>query len=432
MPCSPLQGNRAYRSTIDDGMRVAARLRAKLSDRAMPRFCTATAFGKIDWGTSGWVVEEDSGDRRFLWLRTPYTPETFATFTPDLDLSGVARSNLEATLDARYMVEVGDRRWLRGPRAAVPRPAPTRSTDPSEIPREIANFRRLERKLAAGSTAASLQRVHLTRAEVDCSLAPTDVDEVVETLAGWDRVTDIVLWSSGIDPLRQPRRLERLVDRIAALPQITAVRVRSRAATLAPEGLSRRSLEALISRNRPGAVAPLRLELELGVVHHGELSSHHGRLADRLREHGVTVYNSSVLLSGVNLSAREVRAISSACREYGIQVHHLVVAGEPAQRIWNSDRPVHAADAVDIAGELRRVGGGRELPRFVIRTGLGECDLGLTAEPVGVDADGHARVRLLPYTVTRVGEVEPWGVLPDDSEIDPDGRPIVVVPGLAC
>jgi L-lysine 2,3-aminomutase len=432
MPCSPLQGNRAYRSTIDDGMRLAAHLRATLSDRAMPRFCTATAFGKIDWGTSGWAVEEDSGDRRFLWLRTPYTLETFDSFTPDLDLSGVARHNAEGTLDARFMVEISDRRWLRGPRSAAPRRASSRSTEPSATLGEVAEYRRLERKLAAGSTAASLQRVHLTRAEVDCSLAHTEVNEVVETLAGWDRVTDVVLWSSGNDPLRQPRLVERLVDRVSALPRITAVRVRSRAATTAPEKLSHRSLEALISRNRLGAVAPLRLELELGIVHHGELTSHHRRLADRLREHGVTVYNTSVLLSGINVSPREVRAISSTCREHGIEVHHLVVAGDPAQQVWNSDRPIHVGDVVDIASELRRIGGGRELPRFVIQTALGEGDFGVTAEASGVDGDGRARVRLLPYTVTRNGSIEPWGVLPEGCEIDPKGHPVVVVPGLAC
>ena len=47
----------------------------------------------------------DDEDRRFLWLRTPYAKETFESFAPGVDLSGVARRNDEGTLDARFMVD---------------------------------------------------------------------------------------------------------------------------------------------------------------------------------------------------------------------------------------------------------------------------------------------------------------------------------------
>ena len=42
IPCSPIQGNSVYWASIADGLKVAAYLRANLSDRAMPKMCTAT------------------------------------------------------------------------------------------------------------------------------------------------------------------------------------------------------------------------------------------------------------------------------------------------------------------------------------------------------------------------------------------------------
>jgi L-lysine 2,3-aminomutase len=425
MPCSPLQGNSVYRSTIDDGLRLAARLRASLSDRAMPRICTATAFGKIDWGSNGWVVEEDPSDDRFLWLRTPYTAETFASFTPDLDLSGVARQSSEGTLEARFMVSVGDRRWLRGRRAAARAPV----YDTVENVDQFARFSELQRRVVI-ARQKPLHRVHCSRAELDLALASEDLAEAIDELCGWRRVTEVVIWSSAGDPLQQPQRLARIIDRLDTIPQLTAVRIRSRIVMTAPESLADQALEVLIAGNRLGAVDPFRVELELGVVHHSELTLHHGRLADQLRRHGITVYCCTPLLAGVNLSPDDIRSISAACRQYGIESHHLLVAGDPAQMIWNRERPVSIMQVSDIASELRRVGSGRELPRYVVQTSLGEADFGLSAEPIGVDANGHARLRLLSHRVDDSGNVTPWGQLPADAEVDPEGHPVVTIPGL--
>jgi L-lysine 2,3-aminomutase len=425
MPCSPLQGNSVYRSTVDDGMRLAARLRADLSDRAIPGFCTATAFGKIDWGTTGWAVEEDRSDDRFLWLRTPYTTETLASFTPDLDLSGVARQGSDGALEARFMVAAGDRHWLRG-RCTATTPPSYQTADGLS---ELAHFRELQRQVEIGRRTP-LRRVHSTRAELDLALSDTELAEVIDELASWQRISDLVIWSSAGDPLEQPQRLAWLIDRIDAIPQIAAVRIRSRTAVTAPGNLSEQALAVLTAGNRLAATDPLRIELELVVCHQSELTPDHGRLADGLRRHGVTVYCCTLLLAGINLSPGEIRAISAACRRHGIELHHLLVAGDPAQEIWNRDRPVSISQVVDIASELRRVGSGRELPSYVVQTGLGEVDFGLGAEPAGSNAEGHIRLRLLPFGVDENGRVTPWGQLPEGAEIDPEGHPVLTIPGL--
>ena len=427
MPCSPLQGNRAYSSTIDDGMRLAARLGGRLSDRAMPKFCTATAFGKIDWGSNGWVVEQDADDERFLWLRTPYQDETFEAFAPGIDLSAVARHNAEGTLDARFMVEAGDRRWLRGARQ--------RSKTCEADVRALRRIDEPQDELHGGRAACSppskaLRRVHCTRAELDLGSGRADMPAALQRLAEWSRVSDVVICSSARDPLRRPALLARTVGALSALASVTAVRVRSHEAVSAPQRISRRALDVLTAANRLGATAPLRVELELRIDRPGELTPRHRDLAHFLRRHGVTTYATTRLLTGVNDRPEAVRGISSACRRFGIEFQHLVVAGDPEQQQRNAGRPVSISTVIDLSSELRRTGSGRELPRYVVQTPLGEVTLGLTAILAGCDEEGRARLRLLTCTADENGCIEPWGSLPEGAEIDGEGHPVLVVPGL--
>jgi L-lysine 2,3-aminomutase len=108
IPCSPIQGNSVYWSPISKGLAAAQYLRAHLSDRIMPRICTATPIGKIDWHSSGWAVEKDKQDDHFFWIRTPYTPEYFKDFAEKVHEQDVVRVNSEGTLDARFMAQIGD------------------------------------------------------------------------------------------------------------------------------------------------------------------------------------------------------------------------------------------------------------------------------------------------------------------------------------
>jgi len=79
IPCSPIHGNSVYWAPISMGMQAGIYLRAHLSDRVVPRICTATAIGKMDWNSSGWAVEPDPENDHFIWIRTPYTPDYFKT-----------------------------------------------------------------------------------------------------------------------------------------------------------------------------------------------------------------------------------------------------------------------------------------------------------------------------------------------------------------
>ncbi len=439
IPCSPLKGNRRYRTTLADGFRAAAHLRGHLSDRAVPKLCTATAIGKIDWGTNGWAVETDEEDPRYLWLRTPYTTEFFESFAPILDLSRVARPNAEGTLDARFWVAAGDERWVRGPRelSGWARSPVDRAASPAAVPAGV--LEALQRRVPAMGHGApaivatdhtALRRVHPTRVELELDADDDALAAALDAVAADELITDVVAWSAR-DAVHALHRVGRVRERLAAAPHVTALRLRSRLLVTQPAAFSEGVARRLGGWNRLEVTRPLRLEVEAVLLHPSELSPAVGAAVRGLRRHGVTVYAVVPLLPLVNDDPETLCSLTALCRRVGVELHHVVLAGHPLQDPWNPEHPVYLGDVTDLATELRRSGSGREVPRFVIATPLGEADPGLTAEVL--ESDGTSvRLRLLAYTSDDYLRLDAAWTPPEGVEIDPDGHPLVTVPGLVA
>ena len=154
----------------------------------------------------------------------------------------------------------------------------------------------------------------------------------------------------------------------------------------------------------------------------------HTRLTRLLNNKGITVYNNTPLLGGINDTPDAIQRLAYGCRGAGIEFHHLYVTGLPIQSHWNKKNPVALYDVVDIATRVRRDGSGREVPRYIIRTILGEVDFGLSSTIVG--AGEHLSVTLLPYGLSYFKGISPDFIWPDDVKEDVDGKPIVSVSGL--
>jgi lysine 2,3-aminomutase len=438
MPCSPLRGNRKYRAPISAGLRVAAYLRAHLSDRALPHFTTATAVGKIDWGSSGWAVEVDPEDKQYLWLRTPYTHEYFEAFAPLLNLGYVARLNSEGTLDAKFMGHVGDESWLVGPRE-------TSGYTPAYLERErfpdqlaaesLLELQRQARENQEGpppviaSGSDSLHRVHKTRLEFDCDVSDGDITRNLELIAGEEAVSDVVLYSRK-DIVRSLYRVGKVIEQLAAVPHVTALRLRSWDFNYEPQTFSDAVIKRIASLNRLDAAAPTRLEIETRFLHSSELKPAHEKLVKALKQRGVTVYNNTPLLAFINDSETEIYSLTSQLRRIGIEFTNLYAAGMPLQEKWSEEHPIHISQIVDIASHLRRTGSGRELPRYVVRTILGDVDLWLTALPQGSSDDGSVLLKLLPYDQDYFTALYPGFTWPKGVETDAQNHPCVAVPGL--
>jgi KamA family protein len=426
IPCSPIHGNSIYWTPLSRGIEVAHHLRAHLSDRVMPRICTATPIGKMDWHSSGWAVRPDEKDGRFLWLRTPYTPDYFKSFAPlAAELDNIA-VNEEGTIDARYMAEIGDPSLFLGSRQpAVRKPRQPAETDAVDALRRLAQSEPMHRYSVVESPANGLYRQHETRVEISVEAGK----EVLDAIEGDARITDVIVAGKDQDVLLRLHETEAIVTCLYRNSHVNAVRLRSLMLAESPEACTPATLERLGRMTRLEVARPLRVEIETQFLQAEEITPAHWQLARSLSNQGVTLYANVPLLAGVNDSPEEMQQLAFALRQAGIEFHHLYLTGLPIQENWNGKFPVDVVDVIDIASRVRKVGSGREIPRYILRTPLGEVDFGLTSRLLKSE-DGTLRVRLNPYNLDYYRGIDPEFQWPVGVEADPDGRPVVTVAGL--
>ncbi|WP_372678777.1 4Fe-4S cluster-binding domain-containing protein [Desulfosarcina sp.] len=423
IPCSPIHGNNVYWAPISKGLAVGNYLRAHLSDRVIPRICTATPIGKMDWHTSGWAVEPVAENEKFMWIRTPYTPGYFKRFAPIANNLDNIRINDEGTIDIQYMAQIGDESLFLGTRPPLPGGGVTTQRQSTE---SILPMVRSGEKIAPSivdTGSPSISRVHETRVEMHTDAVDGDFD----TIRGDDRITDVVIVSA-TDAVDSLYRIRRIVRTLEEIPHVNAVRLRSLKFNYEPERFTPVVIDELGNLNRLTMVTPLRLEIETQFLAADEFRPAHKRLARQLNNKGISVYCNTPLLGRINDTSDAINQIAYGCRRAGIEFHHLYVAGLAIQKRWNSENPVALYDVIDIATRVRREGSGREVPRYIIRTKLGEVDFGLSSTILG--QGGDLSVKLQPYDLSYFTAMQPGFTWPADVSEDVDGKPVIPVAGL--
>ncbi len=423
IPCSPIHGNSIYWASLAGGVEVGGYLRAHLSDRAIPRICTATPIGKMDWNSSGWAVEQDAHNDHFLWIRSPYTPDYFKAFAPVANELDNVRVNAEGTIDVRYMAQIGDETLFAGSRTG--RPSVRRETDVHslEAVREKAVQDQRFARPVVSSGLEGVARVHKTRVELDAECR----GPALEYIKGDPSITDVVVGSKrdGIDCLKAIRET---VKQLRDVPHVNAVRIRSLAFAGNPYSYTKGVIRDLAELNRLTVTRPLRLEIETVFLHSGEFLEEHKRIAAHLRRKGISVYVNTPLLSGGNDNPAEIQRVAYQCREAGVEFHHVYVAGHPLQSARNEAYPVDVDDVLDIATHVRRDGSGREIPAYILLTDLGEVDFGLSSRLV--EREGGLWARALPYDLSYFQAMDREYAWPQNVVTEVSGRPMVPVPGL--
>ena len=438
LPCSPIQGNQVYKTSIAQGIKVGNYLRAYLTDRAVPHLCTATAIGKIDWGTSGWIVEIDEDDPEYMWIRTPYTKEYFESFTPILQFSRTCRQNAEGTLDIKYMAEIGDESLIR------PWPQPTETAMTSlplsgepdlpvdydlDLYKTAALRDQRKRNSIVETGSDSLFRCHRTWAELDCYCSSSNQKQNISKLKKWWLLTDIVI-SGETDPLDDLYNLTQLITQIKKINHINAIRIRSLKLNYYPKQFHKTLIKTLGSLRQNSVVNPKRIEIEVQFLHSREFLPEHMKLCTEFRHNGVTIYNNTPILRGINSDPDEILALSNQLRLHGIEFNSLVVAGHSLQKLQNTNQPLTAKEVTDIASQLRQNGSGREIPRFVVSTVMGEIDFGYGMEIIDVTERNNLLVTLKPYNLEYYKKLDPEFTLPNGVELDAGKRPILEIEGL--
>jgi lysine 2,3-aminomutase len=422
IPCSPIHGNRIYWSPLADGIDVAEYLRAHLSDRSVPKICTATPIGKMEWYTSGWAVEPVEGHEDFLWIRTPYTPNYFKSFAPLASKLPNIRVNAEGTLDIQYMAKMGNESYFLGSR-------PLRIVQrqlPLDKPEHLQPHRlqpQLKGRPILDTGSPTLARLHETRVELDVSADEADLDYIRND----PRITDVVI-SADDDVIGSLSAVSSLVKQLQEIPHVNAVRLRSMAFNYAPQRFTPTVLLQLGELNHLIVANPLRLEIETWFLNADEVTPEHIKLTRRLHNKGITVYSNTPLLGRINDAPDEIYNLTYRYRQAGIEFHHLYVAGLPVQEAWNAEHPIDMYDVVDIASKIRREGSGREGPRYIIQTPLGEVYYGLTSS--FIHDNGTILLKLDSYTLPYFTDMDPNFTLPEDIYLDDDGRPVIHLSGI--
>lgn len=423
IPCSPIHGNSVYWTPISKGLAVGNYLRAHLSDRVIPRICTATPIGKMDWNTSGWAVEPVAENDNFMWIRTPYTPEYFKRFAPIANEMENIRVNDEGTIDIQYMAQIGDEALFLGARPLKPDSGVTTQLESTDAILPMVHSGDKIAPSIVDTGSSKISRVHETRVEIDAQCIEMDLDYI----QGDERITDVVIVSEK-DTTESLFAISKIIRALAEIPHVNAVRLRSLKFNYEPESYTPVVIDKLASLNKLTMVNPLRLEIETQFLVADEFHPGHTRLARLLNNKGITVYNNTPLLGRINDTPEAIHKLAYGCRKTGIEFHHLYVAGFPIQDHWNIKNPVALYDVVDIATRVRREGSGREIPRYIIRTVLGEVDFGLSSTIVGEGE--NLSVKLLPYELSYFKAISPGFTWPEDIKEDVDGKPVVPVAGL--
>jgi len=422
IPCSPIHGNSVYWAPISKGLAVGSYLRAHLSDRVIPRICTATPIGKMDWNSSGWAVEPVAGNDHFMWIRSPYTPEYFKRFAPIANELENVRVNAEGTIDIQYMAQIGDPSLFLGARPAR-KDVAERQLESTDAVLKLMQTGETIAPSIVDTGSATLSRVHETRVELD----PDGTDADLDYIRANENITDvlIVCRTDAVDCLSQ---IEPIVGALQTMPHVNAARLRSLKYNYAPQDYSPVVIDKLAGMNKLTIVNPLRLEIETQFLTADEIQPAHAGLARLLSNRGITVYANTPLLGNINDTDEAIHNLAYRCRRAGIEFHQLYVAGLPIQNQWNIDQPVSLYDVVDIATRVRREGSGREIPRYIIRTILGEVDFGLSSTIIG-NGD-NLSIKLLPYDLAYFQCMASQFTWPAAVKPDADGKPIVPVQGL--
>jgi len=425
IPCSPIHGNSIYWKALSAGIHMATHLRAHLTDRAMPRICTATPIGKMDWHTSGWAVERVADNENFIWIRTPYTPAYFKAFAPLTEKLTNIRANAEGTIDIQYMAKIGDDSLLIGDRPSrkAPRNEAAMASDLLALKEELIATCQTDFSMVE-TGIKGLSRLHETRVLLDTdALEETWLDYIAQD----SRITDVVI-TGRKDAIDRLFVVSKMVRQLQVINHVNAVRLRSMAFAATPDRYTRGVVNTLGDLNHLAVATPQRLEIETWFLQDGDVDPIHTAVARRLNNRGITVYANVPLLGGVNDTDTTIHDLAYALRNSGIEFHHLYVAGLPIQRQWNINHPVDSYDVVDIATMVRREGSGREIPRYIIATPLGEVDYGLTSELI---REGDAvKVKITCYDTNYYRTMDPAFALPAGVGVDSHDRPVLDLPGF--
>jgi L-lysine 2,3-aminomutase len=388
-PCHPIHGTQTYWTPICESIEAHRYLRAHLSDRCIPKLCTATPLGKMEWHTSGWAVAKDASDPDHIWIRTPYSRDYFTAVTGEETPLHDSVENEDGTLNVKCLVDMGDKSLFLGNHSLAgrvlenrTRPGAIQPLDPTRSQEIKENYFPDHFSISSivNTPSPFIARVHKTRVELDLK-SGLDTVAMDYIRKNWD-ITDVILHVSDTgypSIMSQMNRVCQAVDQLGQMEHIACIRLRWQAFEARPALFTPGVVEQIAGLARFSIGDPLKIEIETWWLLPQDLLPEHGRLVGQLVCQGVQTYANLPLISGINDDPATVCEMAQKIREAGMEFHHCYVAGLGVQNRFNRARPITTDQVLAIASHVRKTCSGREIPLYMIQTPLGEVDFGLTS-----------------------------------------------------
>lgn len=448
-PCHPIHGTQTYWTPISQSIEAHRYLRAHLSDRCIPKLCTATPLGKMEWHTSGWAVKVDESDPDHIWIRTPYTREYFSSVTGEDTPLHDSVENEDKTLNVKCLIDMGDKNLFLGDHflagqgpSAIGRRAVDRLADQGLLQTIKEDLFSCKFSIPGiiNTPSPVIARVHKTRVELDLTFA--NGPDIAPGFAAMDYIrknldiTDVILHVPGESTLiSQLDGICQQIDSLGRMDHIACIRIRWQAFQTNPKGFTPDIIDQIARLARFSIGNPLKIEIETWWLLPRDLLSEHGRLAGQLSSKGVQTYANLALVSGINDDPGVICEMAQGLRDAGIDFHHCYVAGLCVQNRFNGAHPIETDQVLAIASHVRKACSGREIPLYMIQTPLGEVDFGLTSKlvrggPEKTKKNERWFLQLAPYDVPYFTAFAPDFDLAKTGARKVDGNLLVPMAGL--
>ncbi len=199
---------------------------------------------------------------------------------------------------------------------------------------------------------------HCTRRRItlgeEAGLGRDEIAEAVAYVRAHPEIRDVVV--SGGDPLvLADERLEEILSALRAVPHVQILRVATRAPVVNPMRIDG-ALAAMLRRHAP-------LFLVTHFNHPKECTAEARAACETLVDHGVPVENQTVLLRGVNSSARILRDLFERLLTFRVRPYYLH-QGDVAEGTAHLRTPLEAGIA--ILEELRGRTSGLAIPHLAV------------------------------------------------------------------
>ncbi len=238
-----------------------------------------------------------------------------------------------------------------------------------------------DRALLLASDRCAVYCRHCTRRRLtlggETAIDRAAVAEAIAWVRSHPEIRDVIV--SGGDPLvLSDERLEEILSALRAIPHVRILRVATRAPAACPMRIDG-ALAAMLRRHAP-------LFVVTHFNHPKECTDEARRACETLVDHGVPVENQTVLLRGVNSSARILRDLFERLLAFRVRPYYLH-QGDVAQGTGHFRTPLDAG--VAILEELRGRTSGLAIPHLAVDLPGGGGKVTLSPSyAVGADAQG--------------------------------------------